>query len=75
MGRDIAWPPWLKTQIALAGEMRWHFCGNKSSIILMSSAGWIEARFSHVIPRTGKGSKHGKPNKGEKTERHARRGS
>lgn len=22
MGKDIAWRPWLKTQIALAGEMR-----------------------------------------------------
>lgn len=73
MGRDIAWRPWLKTQIALAGEMRWHFCGNKSSIILMSSAGWREARYAHVI-RTEAGGKHREPKEGEETKRWLRRG-
>lgn len=68
MARDIAWRPCLKTQIAMAEEMKWHFCGNKRSIILMSSARWREAWCSHAV-RTGAGSKHGKPNISKNTER------
>jgi len=56
MAKDTDCPGWRD-------EMR-----NKSSIILMSSAGWREARSSHAI-RSGAGGKNRKPKIRGQTER------